>query len=199
MKIYLRAAVRYLIFYTLAFAAFMLLEMLLHNLYSILSLYYPDAVPIYDELSTPEKYARLSEIIATLSAILSVIIASFISTVLDNERFEYLITRTDGFYKVADGTRLYLKRYALPDAIASATAPLPIFALGLISLPERPRGLIRFFIEAFSNLLSLTNAITDSLGLIFGLSATILTAFISKLLFSPYAALRYRARWLSNI
>ena len=199
MKVYIRAIIRYFCFYSLAFFAFMLLEMLIHNIYSLLSLYYPDAVPRYDEITSPEDYARLSKAISLLSSVFSIVAASFVSTHFDNERFEHIITKTDGFYKVSEGTALYLKRYLLPDSVASVLAPIPTFFLGFIALPERPRGLIKYLIGFFENFVSMTGALTGALGLVLGLFTAIFIGFLSKLILAPYAALRYRARWLSNI
>lgn len=198
MKAVFRSVIRYFVFFSLAFLLFMLSKILFHNIYSLFSLYYPDTVPRYDEISTPEKYERLSECIAVISALFSIAIASFLSTVCDNERYEYMISETDGFYRLGFGTRLYIKKYFLPDAIASLIAPLPLFFLGFINLPERPRGIIKYLVRFFENFISHMSALTDTLGSLWGLFAAILTAILAKLLFAPYAARRYRARWLAS-
>ena len=199
MKIYARAFIRYFIFYALSFAAFSVLRMILGNIVSLISLYYPNVLPDINEISEPEKYERFEQLLSFITGMLTLLLPAYISIAYDNERFEYIISKTDGFYKISEGAKLYFPKYFLPDTIASIIAPIPIFALKFIPIPNERRRIIKLIGDTLDSFLSFSNSFTNYLGEIFGIALLILIPIILKLIFAYPALKRWRAIWLSNI
>jgi hypothetical protein len=195
---HLRSAARYFIFFALGFLVFYVLNALCTTVYYHIAKMI-DPLPYYNAVTEREAYEGQMRAIALAAGILTVPILTLICVVYDNERYEYIISKTDGFYRIKDGARIYRQEYAIADTIASFTAPLPIALLSLIPFPAEPGRRIAQAEKLLDSFLSLVNAFSDSLGLAFGIILILLISLAARIPAAYLGLRRWRGLWLSDI
>lgn len=198
MKRYAMSLIRYLIFYSLGFIVFLLLGYLTRAAHALFADWLPTVFRELDPIYDREGYRELTRRLDLVAAALSLYTVTHLSAVYDNERFEHLISRTDGFYTVREGLSLYLPRYAVPDLISAVTVPLAASALALISLPDTAPVWARRLVDMIDGFLSIQNAFTEGLGVILGISLLLLLSIAFRLPAAYFAVLRFRGVWLSD-
>ena len=168
-------------------------------IYPALLEWFPGLIPEYNFVNEREDYDRLAATLTVISGVILIFVISHISLRLDNERMEYMISKTDGLYTLAEGARMYYSRYFYADIFASLLIPLPILLLDTLVMPH----LVGFLPDGAVSLISIplepTRAFSYSVGTI---PAYILMAvcFLVSRLASGFRCIDvWRAIWLSDI
>ncbi len=188
-----------LVVWCFSFLIFWLVSFGVENLaYPAALVWFPDLVPEYNFVNEREKYELLYAVLRVISAGITALVVSYISVRHDNERFEYMISKTEGMYTMSEGCRLYFGRYIFIDLIIAVLIPtvtvlLEAQILPLLSmLPEGVIDMIRTPLAVSSSFISLLGGV----GAVILLSALI---FGARLLAGLYAIDRFRVVWLSDI
>ena len=179
------------IFFVVAFAVENLL-------YPALISEFPGFLPDYSFVNEREKYEQLHRILKMISAVIAAIFISYLSVRYDNERFEYMITKTEGMYTLRDGIALWYPRYVRSDLLVAVIIPL----LAVI-LESRVIPLLTFLPESAKDLLylplSLSSAFVALFGEVWSIVILFLVIYASRLLAGLRALDRFRVVWLSDI
>ena len=198
MKRYAISFIRYLIFYSLGFIVFLLIGYLIRAAHELLSEWLPMFFESYDPIYEREKYAELGRILDTVTAAISLYTVTHLATVYDNERFEHLISKTDGFYTVREGLSIYLPRYTAPDMLSAISVPFIAAWLTVIKVPETAPVWAKKLVDAIDGFLSIQNAFTKILGFASGLILLIALSVLFRLPAAYFAVKRFRGVWLSD-
>ena len=163
------------------------------ELYRFLSGLLPGVFPSYDIVNERDMYYAMEETLLLFALALSIFCVTYISLTRDNDRFEYIITKTDGFYEIKDVLKTYVDKFALSDII-SCIINGTVFSVPMFFIPIQfiERGtFIATLAEPYKNA-------TEAFGLYFGAVFVILALAISHLIILPFALRYYRAKWLSG-
>ena len=160
--------------------------------YELLHKWMPRAFPIYNALHDPLSYESFMIKKSGFSVLVTLFISVCLSLMYDNERDEYVISKTDGLYEIPEIKEIYFTAFALSDAVAAlicgALITLPVLFVP-VQLIETPGVL--------SALLTPLHTIHKSLGT----EAFIITCTLSVLILHlpslPIAAGYWRSKWLS--
>lgn len=191
-------------FYLLGMVIYPILTVLIDEvLYSALSVWFPEVFTRYNIVTERELYFAQKENLAFISAIISITVITYLSVRFDNERYEAIAVRSEGMYRIKEGVALYLPAYAACDAAVSVITPLIFFGASLIpvfdKMPDgspfsaKKLGSVRDFI------FSMNDAVTDKVGLVWGILLIIAVSAIAHLLIVPSVLKKWRAIWLSDI
>ena len=157
--------------------------------------WFPALFVEYSPVSRPEQYAVMSATLSIINSTLAIFIISYFCVRLDNERMEYMISRTEGLYTFRDGAALYFPRYWKADLAVALTAPLPLVALNLF-IPERLPAPLDSLV---GDLLSFTRGYTDILGTVGAVFVMCLTLLVCRLVSGALSIRTWQAAWLSDI
>ncbi len=155
--------------------------------------------PVYSPVTDNEKYTEFENNLSLCASCVVFSIFSVISTVFDNERYEYLIKETDGLYTIKNGIRIYSKRYAAADIAESLIAILPLFLMTLIKFPKTN---IRFLLaceEWLTGFLICPLSFINNFGLVFGYAIAAAVILTAKIPSTIIGLRRWRGLWLSDI
>jgi len=198
MKKYAISFIRYLIFYALGFIVFLLLGYLTSAAHALLADWLPTLFKQSDPIYDRDGYAEMKSMLDAVTAALSLYTVTHLATVYDNERFEHMIGKTDGFYTVREGLSLYIPRYMAPDLISAVSVPLAASALAFISLPDTAPVWARRIVGMIDGFLAIQNAFTEAFGFTIGVLLLILLSVIFRLPSAYFAIVRFRGLWLSD-
>ena len=188
---YFRNAVRYFLVYLFLPLIFFAATAVVDIIYSLLLEIAPSIIPSYDRVLEKEAYQALARAMNAISALLAVFSISFATGIYDNARYEDVITKTDGLYKVRDEFPAYFRK-TLPSDIIAVALPSLIFVL--LSSPAYPEKFLDYFGAYLAPHLRLIEALTP-IGAYFALFAA---ALLARILAMPKALDRYRSLWLTS-
>ena len=167
-------------------------------LYPALLNWFPNVVPEYNFVNEREKYEELYRIMRCFSAGITAIIVTYISVRQNNERFEYMITKTEGLYTVSEGAHIYYPRYIVEDLVASISVPFFVVALETRVIP-----LLKFLPESVIGMLYTPLSVSSCFVSLFGEAVAVLLLFLiiflCRMLSGLHALDRFRVTWLSDI
>ena len=198
MKKYFVSFIRYFLFYSLAFILFFAFAYLLRHVNEFLAGVFPALFKIYNPIFSHDELEHQNEIIAVTSAFLSIFVATYISVRQDNLRYEHIISKTEGLYRIREGIKIYYAKFLGADIFSAIT--VPIFSLGLtfITIPnDAPRALLIFkkYLEYF---IAVPSAFVDKFGFVLGALLLLCASLILRFSASYLSLFRWRASWLSN-
>ena len=197
MKRYAASFLRYLIFYSLGFLIFSLFGYFTRAFYDLLCEWFPSVFTSFGPIYDKNEYMEKQNALGLIGALLSLYTVTHLTTVYDNGRFEYMISRTDGFYTLGEGFSIYVKRYAAPDIISAVTVPALLAPLALITAPEdAPEWALRL-IDLIDPFLSIQGAFCAVAGLYPGIILLILASVIFRAPTAFFGVKRFRGVWLS--
>ena len=163
--------------------------------YPAISDVFPSVFPRYNPIFEKEEFLAQGRRLSLVSALISALAVGIIELRLDNMRFEFLISKTDGFYKIRDGVSIYTKEFLISDIISAAFAPAIFIPLTLIRLPEKAAR-ISDILDNF--ILAMPKAIIGEIGEI-GTYFILFTVLVFARIIGAYSGLyRWRALWLSD-
>ena len=191
IRLYLNAIIHKIITFLIACAAFYYVdEICAGGIYPALAKAFPSVFPTYNQVLEKEAYQSLMEVVALYSGMLTVFIVEYFAGAVANERFEYMIRKTDGMYLIKEGVRLYYPRYLLPD-LASVFLTVSLFQGATLLVPAELRDNIIF------SFFRLSSVYATRLGLILGILAQGAVYFTATLLSGLRAINKWRGKWLS--
>ncbi len=147
--------------------------------------------PLFSPISDAEGYAIYSATLRLISYAISLLVTVYFSLVLSNERCEWVISRTEGFFTLPELYPEYVRRYWLCDLIASVIAPAPFIAVSAL-IPDE------FFDKGYSFILTYQKTLLDTLGLGFGYILSIIVIYALHFLVVFPSLSRFRAVWLTG-
>lgn len=133
-KRYIAPIFLYLIVILLGFVLMFVPSYLLPLLYDTLSRMAPDTFPDISPISQPDEYKVFSMWIMLISVFIVLLVLNYVALRLDNKRFEYVISLTDGLYTMPEGLLLYVKNFLISDVIAALIVP-PIIIIPAYFIP----------------------------------------------------------------
>ena len=195
---YIKASAFALGLWVIGFALLPIFEFFMNVCYRALAEWLPGVFPVYNYVTEHESYLKLeSELLLIISAMVLAAM-SYLSVRFDNERYEYMITRTDGMYTIKDGARIYYERYFKSDIVTSFIVPLPltiiVYFLPLISgaLPETVYELLLIPLRP-------TLLFVNVLGGLIGYFVMVVIAAVARQASGIAAISAFRASWLSDV
>lgn len=186
-----------------AIALWLLLPLVVHfprfliqgTVFPALCEWFPTVFVNYSPVLEPEAYAVLSAVLDILVGAATVMIFTYVTVRYDNERMEYMISKTDGFYTFSEGASVYYKRYAPSDFAVAILTPLP-FVIADFYVPPH----IHDYVDpVFDYLFSFVRLFTSHLGAIAGGAVLVLTVFLLRLLAGVKSIRAWQGIWLSEI
>jgi hypothetical protein len=169
------------------------ISVLVAQLYEHLSALFPESFPLYNVVLEKEEHEALTRLLDIIALGLTAIVGVFISLKLNNERFEYMISKTDGLYLTRDALPIYSKHFALCDLIASVLIGTA-FSVSVSFIPKQ------FFStgKTLATILTPLHLTVDAFGMI---GASVYFSFmliIAHFICLPSVLGFYRAKWLSG-
>ncbi len=185
LLLYLAGALIYYVFEAFTF----------HILYPVLNNYLPEIFVTYNPVLEKTEYLAWQSTVRCASGVMTVISVNAIDVIYDNSRLELLVSRTDGFYRLADGFKIYIKSFLSVDIISSLISPAVFIPLTLISLPER---FVRIE-ELIHAPLVMTEMISIRLGHVVAYFVIALSSLVTRACAVWLGLKRWRGLWLSDI
>ncbi len=166
-------------------------ELLFTYSYNYLAQIVPSIVKTVNPIHTPDEYDLYLKCVATAGAVIGLFLMNYVSLRLDNEKFEYIITKTDGQYRLPAGIKLYLSEFLRSDIIVSCI-PVSVFITAAYFIPEKllDRGLIIIF--------KLGSSLIEFYGLVGAVIVGVLFSLITRAISIPLCVRTWRALWLSG-
>ncbi len=199
MKIYFRAVMRLFLWLLLSFLLFFIVTSLMRVIYSDLHVRFGDRFPTYSPVTDNDKYLEFEKNLSLCASAAVFFIFSIIATVFDNERYEHMIKETDGLYTIKNGVRIYSKRYAAADILASLIAILPLFLMTLISFPKTNIRFLLALEEWLTGFLVCPLSFVNNFGFVFGYAISAAVILTAKIPSAVIGLRRWRGLWLSDV
>jgi hypothetical protein len=149
----------------------------------------------YSPVTEQQEYALLSAILDISAGVLTIMLFSHICVRFDNERMEYMISKTEGMYTRSEGMAIYYPRYFLADVVVSIITPLPV----AIASAFVPAKIADFIDPIFEYIFSFTRIFTDRLGMVVGILLMSVSMLIARLLSGYRSLAKWQGIWLSEI
>ncbi len=157
--------------------------------YSFLHISFPHTFPKPSAMLDPVGYARLEMWLWFVSAFVTVIILTYVSMRLDNKRFELIVARTDGLYRLPNMTLAVLREFFVADLIPSVIVPI-VYILPIYLVP-------REYLWYLPNILWLGGGLFAWLSLAEALAIGIGASILCRFLLIPRVLDVWRANWLT--
>ena len=199
MKICFRATIRLFLLLSASFLLYHPVSSLLRAVYTAMNMRFEAAFPIYNPITDGEAYIEFEKNFAVCAAAVIFFLLSLVSSVFDNERYEYMIKKTEGFYKIKDGFRIYYPRYAAADAVSAIISHIPLFILTLLVFPKTEIRLLLQLEEWVNGFLIAHSAFTDKFGFTLGFASAAVVLLSAKIPASILGLRRWRGLWLSDV
>ena len=166
---------------------------LISQIYEILYEHFPEAFPLYNPVFEKEEHERFTLTMAFISVSLTLVLTVYICQRFNNDGFEFIITKTDGLYKIHEILKTYVNKFALSDIISSVTTAL-VFTVPIYFIP---RG---FFTGGtfFVDLLLPLRTVVDGIGILGSVFYATVAIILSHVLTLPFILKFYRAKWLTG-
>lgn len=169
------------------------LDTLCHGIYDLLYEYMPHLFPLYNPILNKAEYERFALAMAIISVSLTLMITVYICQRFNNDRFEFIITKTDGLYKIPGILKTYIDNFVTSDIISSVFTAL-VFTVPIHFIP---RG---FFTKStfIVDLLLPLRTVVEGLGIAGAALYTAVAIVISHAITLPLVLKFYRAKWLTG-
>ena len=198
MKKYFYSVWRYFLLYLLGFIVFDVFNFLIGELNEYLSIFFPGLFRVHNPITSHEAYVLQNARIAFLAAAISILTLSIIAVKHDNLRYEFLISRTDGFYTVKEGLSIYKSSFLAADIVTSLFVPCSTVWLTLIKIPENAPKFLKISGGYLEDFLVIPHAFIGLCGFVGGIVLLLLVSLISRLPAALLGLLYWRGSWLSN-
>lgn len=162
------------------------------ELYRLLNELMPTVFPSYDLASNDTFFDTLYTSLWFVSLFATLFVSVYLSLRFDNEKFEHIITKTDGLYKIPRFLPTYVSIYGKSD-ISSSIVIGSIFTVPFFFVPMQ-------FIknEGFlANLAEPYKLMSECFGYALAPIVMILMIAFCYALSIPFALKYYRAKWFS--
>ena len=166
---------------------------LISQIYELLFEYFPDTFPLYNPVFEKEKYDRFTLTMAFISLSLTLALTVYICQRFNNDRFEFMIAKTEGLYKIREVLRTYVDKFAASDVAESIIVAL-LFTVPIYFIPKGFFTKSTFIVD----LLLPLRTVIDGVGITGAVLDAILALLLSHALTLPLILKFYRAKWLTG-
>ncbi len=159
--------------------------------------WFPTVFKDYSPVLEAEEYNSAKNAVEITAVISALFISSTIVTRFDNGREEYIISKTEGFYRIPELIPTYYKLYALPDLISSLAVTVIGSALIIPAYFYTPEEISNFsqFVMDFRKFY--IGTLFGKWGYIISPAAVFALTFIFKIISGISGLKRWRAAWLT--
>lgn len=141
-------------------------------------------------VTDPEGHERVYRALTLTVLMLTVLPVTYFSMRLDNNRFEYLVTLTEGLYPIRERAVWHLKTFWLSDIIAASAAPV-LLTLPVFFIPE---DYSRFFLPIFW----CGGRLSEFFGPVASVTVILLMSLSARIILLPSVLKAWRAGWLTG-
>ena len=170
------------------------IRFLCDSVYEALHSYFGSLFPLFSPVTDKAEYAKHDFAMSIITLIFTLFLTVYFSILSDNERYERIISKTDGLYDIKDALPLYAPHFILGDIAASLICAL-ILSIPMPFIPDRFFGfsIMRPLLlpRTICSILPGINGALFGGALIFGL---MLLLHLPSLIFSLKV---WRSRWLT--
>ena len=162
------------------------------ELYSFFNDIMPNLFPSYKVASGYKFFDTLYTSLWFISLLITVFITVYISLRYDNLKFEFIVSKTEGLYKIYDILPTYIGKFGISDLI-SAVFVGSVYTIPFIFVPIQ-------FVKNESFLAKLAEPyklMSECFGYVLAPIVLILSILLSYAATVPLALKYYRARWFS--
>lgn len=162
------------------------------ELYRFLNELFPSAFPSYDVTSGASYFDTLYTSLWLISLVITTFITVYLSMRYDNFKYEKIISKTDGLYKIQTVLPTYVNLFVFSD-IASAVLCAVVFTVPFSFIPMQ-------FIKHESFVAKLAEPykmLSECFGIAFAPIVMMLLIALAYLASVPLALKYYRAKWFS--
>ena len=197
---YVYPAVTFIIIYTFGFVIFGAGATVAEYAHAYLGYLFPSLFPTYSPITEKELYQGIVKGITTAGVFISLWIINYISMRFDNKKFEMMIKRTEGLYRIKDGLGIYLRELWWSDVISAIAVPVLLTATAYLipNIEMTTIPIINMFIELLYIFLWLGGTMREFYSPITAVIIVALFSAVSRILVVPGALKRWRAMWLSG-
>ncbi len=166
---------------------------LVGQIYNLLYKFFPDTFPLYNAVFDKEQYVAFTHAVAIITVSLTLILTVYIAGRYNNDRFEYIITKTDGLYRISDVFKTYICIFGISDASSSVFCGT-VFTVSVYFIPTQ------FFSSGshVAEFLLPTKTLTEALGAVGSPIYASLFLLFSHAITLPLVLKYYRAKWLTG-
>ena len=166
-------------------------ELLFIYAFQYLAELFPSIVKVVSPFESPEKYQLYLRMASTSGAIVCMAIMNYICLRIDNRKFEFIISKTDGKYELRDGIRLYFKEFLGSDMLVTSV-PVAILVFSAYFIPKK------FIDMGLSLVFGLGASLVDFYYPIEAIILVVLCSVITRTIAIPFVVRTWRALWLSG-
>ena len=171
----------------------MFVSNLVNSSYELLNSKIPDYFPIYNAISEQELHTKQQYMLNLIALAITLLVTIVISLVYNNERYEFIVSKTDGFYRVHKVIKLYIKRFVLADIIASILIGL-IFTIPITFINSAFFSVPKIYSEIIL-ILHIAHKALGTAGFCIFVPSVMILLHIPAI---PIALNRWRAKWLTG-
>ena len=179
-----------LFFFLLGGAFILILDIIVPISYDYLAMKFPGMLDKPHPFDEPEAYKAFNAAITSVGIIINIFIATNLSMRCDNKRFEYIIVKTEGLYKIPEMTKEYIETFWLTDIINAAVVPL-LLTIPAYLIPEEYMMIPSFPLWCGARLTPYMSVIDASL-------ITVGASIVMRFIQIPGILRTWRARWLTG-
>lgn len=163
------------------------------QVYELLFEHFPEAFPLYNPVFEKAEYEAFILTVAYVSVSAMFLLTVYICQRFNNDRFEYVITKTDGLYKIPEILKTYVSKFALSDFISSVITAL-FFTVPIYFIPRQFFTASSFAVD----LLTPLRTIVEGSGIWFAAVYAIFAIIAAHAVTLPLVLKFYRAKWLTG-
>lgn len=169
------------------------LRSVVNQFYDLLHGIFPETFPFYNTVLEKNLQERLETRLNLISLALTLVLTVIISQRLNNDRYEYIISKTDGIYKIDAVLPTYVSNFALSDLISSIIVGAA-YTVPVAFIPKQ------FFGDGslVGELLYIMRVPTEAYGTVLGSILVVLILSASHFATLSITLRYYRAKWLSG-
>jgi hypothetical protein len=197
---YINPAVIYLVVYIFGFVIFASGTAIARYSYAYLNYLLPSAFPIFSPVSEKDGYAAYLKLLDIAGISIAILIINYIAMRFDNDKFEFIISKTDGQYTVVEGTKIYVREFAVSDIISAVLFPIVLTSAAYF-IPndlQTDTPIVNLLIGILNNLLWLGNTVESYFKIHVGILLILVISAASRAILTTGILKRWRAAWLSG-
>lgn len=186
-----------LLAFVLSFVIYIILNGAVASVHTVLSEIFPKSISLKNPIEHPSDYRKQELIYAGVSAVLTILISSFVPSVVSKKKSKFFFNLTSGLVSLKEGREIYIRTYLLSDILASAILagiftvvgallPLSVLPSDVGVTSNSPIQLLGYPFLPFI-------ALNDAFGLPIGILISITVALLGTLVSIPMSVRAYRA------
>lgn len=189
-KKYVYPTIMYFAFFLLGSVIVLICSFVCTTMYDYLVYVAPDIFPSYSPISQPQEYRMLTICIELATVFLTLIAVSYIALRLDNNKFEHITRKTEGFYTIPHALADYLREFWIADIISTTVAPAVLTATYFL-IPRE------FMNAIYDGLLWSGSRLGEYFSVATSVVIALTVSLLARLAILPHTLKVWRANWLT--